>query len=110
MTLRVYTASASPPPAADLPAGPGTRWLRGRSARATPPELARVREVLASLVRAESIETHDTPPLRASVFHLVPRAALADYRAKVESLASSMAPARVVATGPWPPYAFTELE
>jgi len=111
LTLRLYAPGAgATAPAPELPAGPGTRWLRARSAHAAIPELARVREALSSLVRAESIETHDAPPLRASVFHLVPRAALGDYRARVESLAVAMPAARVVATGPWPPYAFTELE
>jgi hypothetical protein len=113
MTLRLYS-EALPARSADPPAaGPGTRWLRERSAArlaASLPELARVRATLASSVRAESIETHDTPPLRASLFHLVERARLVEYRAQVDALAASIAPARVAATGPWPPYAFTELE
>jgi hypothetical protein len=74
------------------------------------PELAQVREALASWVRAEAIEEHRNSLLRASVFHLVERARIPGYRARVETLGAAIAPARLAATGPWPPYAFTELE
>jgi hypothetical protein len=78
----------------------------------TPParELAQVREALASWVRAEAIEDHRESLRRASVFHLVERARIPEYRARVESVGAAIAPARLTATGPWPPYAFTELE
>jgi hypothetical protein len=69
-----------------------------------------VRAALAPCTRAESIELHDSPPLRASIFHLVERARLPEYRSQVDALAATIAPARIAATGPWPPYAFTELE
>jgi hypothetical protein len=113
MTLRLYSEE---PPKRSPPrdeAGPGTRWLRERSAAdaASLPELARLRAALAPHTRAETVETHgDSPPLRASVFHLVERGRLPDYRATVAGLDSSIAPARIALTGPWPPYAFTELE
>lgn len=78
----------------------------------TPPakELAQVREALASWVRAEAVEEHRNALLRANVFHLVERARIPGYRARVENVGAAIAPARLVATGPWPPYAFTELE
>ena len=111
MTLRVYGEGAAPAPARDpSPAGPGTRWLQDRSPQVQLAEIARVREALAAMVRAEVVEPGGRPPLRASVFHLVPRAAIGDYRARVEALSRDLAPGRVDATGPWPPYAFTELE
>jgi hypothetical protein len=104
-------AAAAKPPTAPPEAGPGARWLRERSTLdAAPPELARVRSALTSTARAEAVEAHDSPPLRASVFHLVERARLPDYRASVEVVAAAIAPARIAVTGPWPPYAFTELE
>jgi hypothetical protein len=112
MTLRLYTETPAAPAPVPSPAGPGTAWLRARSAQrgAQAPELARVREALAPWVRAETIEEHGDSLLRASVFHLVERARIAGYRAEVEALGAAIAPARVAATGPWPPYAFTELE
>jgi hypothetical protein len=112
MTLRLYGEEQGKhrAPARDE-AGPGTRWLRERStADAASEELARLRAALSSAVRGESVERHDSPPLRASVFHLVQRERLAHYRAAVDALAASIAPARIALTGPWPPYAFTELE
>jgi hypothetical protein len=112
MTLRLYAPGSSPLPAQSglAAVGPGTRFLRDRAAKTALPELERVRDALGSLVRGQVVEGHDAPPLRASVFHLVERARIPDYRASIDGLATTLAPARIVVTGPWPPYAFTELE
>lgn len=67
---------------------------------AEPATLARVREALGALVRGEVVERPAAQG--ASVFHLVERARLAEYRARAGEL-------RLAATGPWPPYAFVEL-
>jgi hypothetical protein len=111
MTLRVLgDTPASAAPVADAPsdAGPGARYLAARRAewrRAHEvPELAPLRPALVPLVRAERVTRHDTPPLLASVYHLIDRGAAPDYHAATES--AVLAPLRVVATGPWPPYAF----
>jgi hypothetical protein len=111
MTLRVLGDTPSSVAAgADAPsdAGPGARYLAARRAewrRAHEvAELAPLRPALASLVRAERVTRHDTPPLLASVYHLIDRGAATAYHAAIESVA--LAPLRVVATGPWPPYAF----
>jgi len=100
MTLRLLGAATPPtapaPPPDDL--GPGARYLAARRA-----EWRRVREA-PELVRAERVTRHDTPPLIASVYHLIDRGAGAAYLTAVERVA--LAAARVVATGPWPPYAF----
>jgi len=77
--------------------------LRTLAAREAP-ELEPLRPWLEPLVRAERVTRHDTPPLIASVYHLIDRGAGAAYLAAVERVA--LAAARVVATGPWPPYAF----
>jgi hypothetical protein len=74
------------------------------------PALACVRDALGAWVRAEAVEDHGDSLLGASVFHLVERAGIPAYRARVEALGATIAPARLAATGPWPPYAFTELE
>lgn len=115
MTLRLY---APPVRKSTRPARParrgggrrGTQWLRNRSTAYASAELAVLREALSPCVLAEALELHDTPPLVASVFHLVRRARLADYDAAIAKLEPRLAPASVVATGPWPPYAFTGLE
>ncbi|HEY6463166.1 MAG TPA: GvpL/GvpF family gas vesicle protein [Polyangiaceae bacterium] len=70
---------------------------------------ARLREKLGTLVRAEKLDARASGPSRLTLFHLVPRASLDDYRARASALAAAIAPARVSLTGPWVPYAFTEL-
>jgi hypothetical protein len=114
MTLRVLGERAAPaPPAEDgggSGAGPGARYLTARRAewRRThdAPELAPLRPTLAALVKAERVTRHDAPPLLASVYHLVDRDAVPAYLEAVEGGSAALAPLRVAATGPWPPYAF----
>jgi hypothetical protein len=72
-----------------------------------PAVLAGVRQALAPLVRAEVVERR--PAADTSLFHLVERGRVAEYRARVEALARAIAPRRLAATGPWSPYAFVEL-
>jgi gas vesicle protein GvpL/GvpF len=135
MTLRVFGAAhdrALPPPArAVTRGGVGTRYLAARRAddrraRALP-EIDWLRPAIKRFVRAERVERHRTPPLVASVHHLIPRGRAADYLAAVaraerrasrnESAARSQKKrsetsharargVRVVASGPWPPWAF----
>jgi Gas vesicle synthesis protein GvpL/GvpF len=111
MTLRVLgdaAPSAAPVAVTADDAGPGARylaarhveWRRAREA----PELAPLRPALETLIKAERVTRHDTPPLLASVYHLIDRGAVSAYRAAVARPASTAV--RVVATGPWPPYAF----
>ena len=120
MTLRFSRLeSAAAAEAVSLPelsaagGGPGTRYLDARRAsvgdpRALP-EVRRVLDALAPLVRGERRERHDRPPLIASVYHLVGRDSVDDYRAAVESAARA-AGVRVTSSGPWPPYAFAPDE
>jgi hypothetical protein len=115
MTLRFSRLETVPAASAPLPeppapgGGPGTRYLDARRAslgdpRALP-EVRRVLDALAPLVRGERRERHDRPPLIASVYHLVGRDSLDGYRSAVESAARA-AGVRVTSSGPWPPYAF----
>lgn len=116
MTLRVFGEAASidaaVPVAGDL--GPGARYLetRRRQARraAEVPELAPLRRHLDALVRAEQAQRHDSPPLLASVYHLIDRGRAAAYLDAVAAGVPALAPIRAVATGPWPPYAFAPEE
>ena len=115
MTLRFArgepapAAPVAPSDSADAAAGPGTRYLEARRAAAGDPraipDVARVLDALAPFVRAERRERHESSPLLASVYHLVPRDSLDAYRAAVEAAARD-AGLRVRGSGPWPPYAF----
>jgi gas vesicle protein GvpL/GvpF len=112
MTLRVFGEAASNDPA--MPAaddlGPGARYLEGRRRQARRDadvrELAPLRPYLAAFVRGEQAQRHDAPPLLASVYHLIDRGRAPAYVEAVAAGAAALAPTRVVATGPWPPYAF----
>ena len=118
MTLRFSRrdgpSEAAPAAPAPSPAsGPGTRYLDARRASAGDPraipEVGRVLDALAPLVRGERWERHDRPPLFASVYHLVARESLDRYRDAVASAAEA-AGVRVTSSGPWPPYAFAPDE
>jgi hypothetical protein len=116
MTVRVYGSDAAPAPAAPEPAAhaaaarPGTDYLVGRQrerqrAREVP-ELDPVRPALSTLVRHERAQRHGTPPLLASVYHLIERGQAALYQETLTRAAASLGSVRVSASGPWPPYAF----
>ena len=114
MILRVYrTSSETPAPPAETPiaapGGPGARYLaeRARAHRsAGGDELAPIRPVLDRFVAAERVERHHTPPLVASVYHLVARGGASAYAAAVERAARDLPDVRVTVSGPWAPYAF----
>jgi hypothetical protein len=122
MTVRVFLprsdgSGPAPGPVGDAEAagarldtggGPGTRYLSGkrRVQAPLPAEIDSLRRSLRPMVRAERITTHDDPPLIATLHHLVPCNDGSEYRREVAAAAESVAPFRVVATGPWAPYAF----
>jgi hypothetical protein len=111
MTLRVWQPvgpEAAPPPPRPAPDAPaaGKRYLQARAEwwrGADVPGLATVLAALRPLTAAERIERHSTPPLTASVYHLVDRARTATYRRAVQRQRSGL---RLRLSGPWPPYAF----
>lgn len=106
-TLRVTGTPARPP---KLPrnAGPGTRWLTARVNAQRVPEIDPLAEATRPFVREARIERHGPPPLLASVYHLVAREDVRRWRL---ALGRSMGDldVHITMTGPWPPYAFTEL-
>jgi hypothetical protein len=71
--------------------------------------MAVVHDALRPASRLEKIDPRSSPTLRATLFHLVERARVPEYRARVETLGATLAGARLDVTGPWLPYAFTEL-
>jgi hypothetical protein len=108
MTLRVFGSPKrrSRPRVARPAGGPGTRYLAARAGEHAVPEIDPVRPALASVVRAERAERHRTPPLVASVYHLVDRGRSAAYRTAIRRAAGAVRGVRLRVSGPWPPYAF----
>jgi hypothetical protein len=104
MTLRVFGPAREPaaPPAA---AGPGTRYLAQRRLGADLAAAAPLRATLSPWVRDERVEARPRGPWRGSIFHLVERAHLDEWRGRASAFLAS-APACVTVSGPWPPYAF----
>jgi hypothetical protein len=90
--------------------GPGARYLEERRRhwrdKERLPELEPLRPRLDALVAAERVELRATPPLRASVYHLIERGRSAEYRDAVEGNLDLVAGVTVRVSGPWPPYAF----
>ena len=111
MTLRVLDGAEPPPPEAapSEAGGPGARYLAARAAEtgaAGVPGLNALLAALAALVAAESVERHATPPLRASVYHLIARGTAGAYLEALRVAAARSPWLRVVPSGPWPAYAF----
>ena len=117
MTVRVFVAEgadgqparAAEADSADPAAGPGARYLTARARQggaAGVPGLQAMLDRLAPLVAAQIVERHEAAPLVASVYHLVERDSSARYREALREAASAAPQLRVVASGPWPPYAF----
>jgi hypothetical protein len=113
MILRVSRASpgTAVPPTEELaaaPGGPGARYLaeRARAQRSAEDALAPLRPVLDRFVTAERVERHETPPLVASVYHLLARGSAPAYTAAVERAVRALPEIRVTVSGPWAPYAF----
>jgi gas vesicle protein GvpL/GvpF len=111
MTLRVYGepvaggAGDEPAAATSGAAYLGERLRAERRARAAP-EIDWLRPSLATLIAAERVERHHTPPLLASVHHLIPRGRASAYLAALARATGRERPVHVVPSGPWPPYAF----
>ena len=105
MTIRVFgepIASA----AADGPPTTGTAFLEmRRRAHASPPEVAVIRTAIGDRADDERIEP-GARGVRVTVFHLVARDRVADYRVAASRLPSLLAPHHVTVSGPWPPFAF----
>jgi hypothetical protein len=116
MVLRIYgdAAPASPDEPDHRDHHRGTRYLMKRSQASLPQELGRGMEALrlrlGDLVHGERLERHETPPLIATLRHLVPRDASEAYRGAVAGQIPGFEHVTLRVSGPWPPYAFTPEE
>lgn len=110
MTVRLRGPAA---PAAPVPddAGPGTAYLLRRARRRALPEAAPLSDALRGRVRAERT-VRGGPGLLGTVYHLVDRDRLDDYRERCRGVEASLVREgrAMTLTGPWPPYAFASEE
>ena len=111
MTLRVFGEPDQAPELEPATAsGPGARYLESRrqeqEKQRSLPEIGPLSIALRPLLRAERIERHAAGPLLGTAYHLVLREGTAAYLAAVEEARGRIGERRIVATGPWPPYAF----
>jgi hypothetical protein len=122
MTVRVYERQAraeestrvAAPPAAAANLGPGARYLlERRQTLENDPHRAALDAVLAApaaFIRGQRIESHGSPPLIASVHHLIERGQGEAYTAVLHAGTADLIDAAVTVSGPWPPYAFASGE
>jgi hypothetical protein len=122
MTVRVYERQAraeegtriAGPPAAAANLGPGARYLLERQQTLEhDPHRAALDAVLAApaaFIRGQRIESHGSPPLIASVHHLIERGQGEAYAAVLHAGTADLIDAAVTVSGPWPPYAFASGE
>jgi hypothetical protein len=92
--------------------GPGRAYLleRAERQRNAADAVARIHEPLASLARRSVRRAGALDPGVFKGAYLVDRSRVEAFRARVGKLASEVDGARVVCTGPWPPYSFSSGE
>ena len=99
-------------------AGRGTAFLLAKRREVLGDEALRRRaeEVAAwlasrvsGLVRESSARVHPSEALFVRAAHLVERARLEEYRARVRELTAERADLHFLSSGPWPPYSFSDL-
>jgi hypothetical protein len=105
MTIRMHSDPA--PSTSSSRLSSGTAYLAARSERER--ELRRaavkVRDSLSRLVMDQRIDS-GKGDLLGTVYHLIKTGDVDRYRAAMEAVTASLAPARLTVTGPWPAFAF----
>ena len=102
MTIRLVTTHSDTP--ATIERSSGTSYLRSRQREQAVPAFAPLRAAVRRWVREERVENR---PGVASIYHLVPRGSVERYRSALERAAED-AGVRMIASGPFPPYAFAD--
>jgi hypothetical protein len=64
---------------------------------------------VSGLVRESSARVHSAEALFVRASHLVERARLEEYRSRVRGLTAERADLHFLASGPWPPYSFSDI-
>lgn len=101
LTIRV---SGTPQPV-ESAGGPGAKYLAARAQRV--PEIAPLTLATRAFVRAARAERRAVGASFATVYHLVDRASLAEWRRAVKK--TKLEGVTITVSGPWPPYAFADL-
>ena len=108
---QVIAPQRDPAPVAGLAGGdgPGTAYLlrRREIQRRADDGLARIHEPLARLARQSARKTGGLRPGAFKGAYLVDRDRVEEFRARVGHLTDEIEGARIVCTGPWPPYNFS---
>jgi hypothetical protein len=89
--------------------GPGTAYLleRREIQERADDAVARIHEPLARLARESARKTGGLRPGAFKGAYLVDRDRVEEFRARVGQLTDEIEGARIVCTGPWPPYSFS---
>lgn len=104
MTVRVVDAGAPRGGPDGVPPASGAAYLRGRAEARRVRAFDPLRAAVRRWVRDERSERHG--PI-ATVYQLIPRGSVPAYRRALDRAAAA-ADARIVVSGPWPPYAFAD--
>ena len=99
--------------------GPGTAFLAekrreilGSEARSV--EAKRIagwlEERLADILRDKAFQTNSTEKLLVTASHLVPREWVEEYRSRLKNLQLERPELYFLASGPWPPYSFANID
>jgi hypothetical protein len=106
MTVRVPHTPATARPTGERTSG--SEYLRSRARAAGSagdiPQFEPLRAAVRRWVRDERVEQHGGI---ATVYHLVPRGSVEAYRRAIERKARDTS-ARLLVSGPWPAYAFSD--
>ena len=103
---------------AEAPAGAGTAFLLKKRREILGEEGARRRaeEVAAwlaagvgELARETAERLSPSEPIFVRAAHLVERGRVEEYRARLRALAAGREDLRLLASGPWPPYSFSDI-
>ena len=83
----------------------GEEGARRRAAEA----VAWLAEGVGGLARETDARTSPSEAIFVRAAHLVERARVGDYRARLRALAAARGDLRLLASGPWPPYSFSNI-
>lgn len=105
MTVRLQSDTAGSLQPARVSSG--TAYLAARSGRdrALRRHAGRIRRAVSGLVADQRLDPGKSG-LQGTVYHLIRSTDVERYRAALDAVAPSLAPVRLMVTGPWPVFAF----
>lgn len=103
---------------AEAAVGRGTAFLLKKRREALGGEEARLRaeglaawlaEGVAGLARESAVRVNPSEAIVVRAAHLVGRESVEEYRARLRGLRPARTDVRLLASGPWPPYSFSDI-